>query len=738
MITLNSVSFQLAVASIFKEKKKYFISFVMMILSFSVVMTFYNVFKNDEINQQRVLENVYGRWDVCYENFSKQNKTFLKQTRKVDEIVDVEITGILDDGCVMANYQEDFFDLASIELKGRLPQNNQEILSKTGNIGDRVILSIDHQDYQMTIVGLINDYDQKWVMDAYDYFSHDLDIIKTQTFISGQISNNTLDGVDFNNQVIYKNYPVLDTPSQYAYYHYSNNILTEGYSYIADDSSQTDDLNIVIVFAIIGILASHFYTMNDQKEKLLLYKSLGMTNKQLFIYIFYETVILALLAFLISFPFSYLLSYGVYQMIASYTKELIFDYHFISMLPYVAVIFLTIIIAAFFACYIILIQSLGSVIHKKERTIKKKYHKASRMNVYQICCKEMSYHRGYVTSIAMISAITLTLLSSLVSFPVENLYQLTGDENQNFYYHIETDQPHILDNISFQSKRSEIIEHCCTQYVDNEMTYEPFVVYQEDKDYSQYQLIEGRMIENIDECVYKFEGYKVYSDEENGESQVVGYEPLPPQIGEMIHIYNDTGNIIQSLKVVGILFQEEIETNYLKSQFDAINENYYLVDKQSLPMNNMYYSYEGYSSKDILPFLKSDAKRLSIYINYENQIYTKTSIESFIQDILLIIVGIVFILLIFIVFIDRLFKDLKLLRCLGMTNKQVLKMNMYIYCHSMFLVVVYYNIYISYYLSKISILFIYMFIFFVIFMVLTYVQLRKDESFLPADVKRYY
>ena len=111
MITLNSVSFQLAVASIFKEKKKYFISFVMMILSFSVVMTFYNVFKNDEINQQRVLENVYGRWDVCYENFSKQNKTFLKQTRKVDEIVDVEITGILDDGCVMANYQEDFFDL---------------------------------------------------------------------------------------------------------------------------------------------------------------------------------------------------------------------------------------------------------------------------------------------------------------------------------------------------------------------------------------------------------------------------------------------------------------------------------------------------------------------------------------------------------------------------------------------------------------------------------------------------
>lgn len=701
-------------------------------------MTFYNVLKNDEINQQRMIENVYGRWDVCYENFSNQNKTILKQTRKVDEMVEVEITGILDNSCMIANYQKDFFDLASIKIRGRLPQNNQEILSKTGNIGDRVTLSIKHQDYQMTIVGLINDYDQKWVMNAYDYFSYDLDTIKTQTFVSGQVNNNTLNSIDFNNQVIYKNYPVLAIPSQYAYYHYVNNSLTEASSTIDDDSSQTDDLNIVMVFAIIGILASHVYTMNDQKEKLLLYKSLGMTNKQLFTYIFYETVVLALLAFLISVFLSYLLSYGVYQIIDNYTKQVIFTYHFVSMIPYIAVIFLVIIISAFFACYIILIQSLGSVIHKKERTIKKKYHKAARMTVFQISRKEMNYHGGYMTSIAIMSAIILTLFSSLISYPIENLYQLADGERYCFYYRIETDHPHMFDNISLQSKQYKIIEKCCIKYEENGMSYQPFVAYQDDEDYSQYQLIEGRMIENEGECVYKYEGYTVYSDDDNGELEVVRYQPTPPQIGKMIHIYDDKGNVIKSLKVVGIIFQEEIETNYLESQFDARYSDYYLVDKQSLPTNNIEYSYEGYSSKDILPLLKSEDNQLSIYINYDSQIDTKTSIESFIQDILLIIVGIVFIILTFIVFIDRLFKDLKLLRCLGMTNKQVLKMNMVIYCYSMLVVVVYYNIYTSNSLLETSILFIYMFVFFVIFMILTYVQLKKDDSFLPSDVKRYY
>ena len=258
---------KLAIASVFKEKKKYIISLIMMILSFSVVMIFYNVLRNDEINQQKVKESLYGRWDICYENLSNQDKHRLKKTRKIDEMLQVEMTGILDDGSYMANYNKQFFDLASIKVQGRLPSKQNEILSKKGKINDVVTLNINGQDQQVTIVGLINDYDKNWVMIAYDYFSYERDMIKTHTFVSGETMSNSLGSYHgLHNHIVYMNYPLLSTPSQNVSYNYNGSIyMTEYGSSVDSDPSQTNYFNIILVFAIIGILVSSVYTMKDQK-----------------------------------------------------------------------------------------------------------------------------------------------------------------------------------------------------------------------------------------------------------------------------------------------------------------------------------------------------------------------------------------------------------------------------------------------------------------------------------------
>ena len=735
---MNNISMKLAIASVFKEKKKYMISFIMMILSFSVVMTFYNVLRNDEINQQKVKESLYGRWDICYENLSNQDKQSLKKTRQIDEMLQVEMTGILDDGSYMANYNKQFFDLASIKVQGRLPSKQNEILSKKGKINDVVTLNINGQDQQVTIVGLINDYDKNWVMIAYDYFSYERDMIKTHTFVSGETMSNSLGSYHgLHNHVVYMNYPLLSTPSQNVSYNYNGSIyMTEYGSSVDSDPSQTNYFNIILVFAIIGILVSSVYTMKDQKERFLLYKALGMTNKQLFVYIFYETIVLALVALIISILISVLLSYGILQIIYHYTKQGSFDYDFISMLPYVAVIFLTIVIAAFFACYIILIQSLESLIHKKERTIKKKYHKAKRMTVFHISCKEMKHHQNYIFSIAIISAFTLAMLSSLLSYPLQNLYQVEQSGMPYFYYRIYFPQKEKLDIPSFHDLS---YQRFATATIKDSLKISDaatLVGYQKEN-VSQYQLIEGRMIENSDECVYKFKGCAIYSDEEDGDSSIIGYETYDglsyPKIGEQIDVYDENENLFHSYKVVGLLFQDELES-YDQRKFDEVHDSYYLVDEQTLPENEKYV-YEGDSSKFLLPILEEKYNQMTIAIYYQETTFTMTTIESFIRDIVLVVVGVTFIILIFIVFVERLFQDLKLMRCLGMTKKQALQVNMYIYCYSMWFVVCYDFIYTT---QSLIILFVYMSIFFIIFMSLTYYRLKADDSFLPTEVKRYY
>ena len=184
---------------------------------------------------------------------------------------------------------------------------------------------------------------------------------------------------------------------------------------------------------------------------------------------------------------------------------------------------------------------------------------------------------------------------------------------------------------------------------------------------------------------------------------------------------------------MGLLFQDELES-YDQRKFDEVHDSYYLVDEQTLPENEKYV-YEGDSSKFLLPILEEKYNQMTIAIYYQETTFTMTTIESFIRDIVLVVVGVTIIILIFIVFVERLFQDLKLMRCLGMTKKQALQVNMYIYCYSMWFVVCYDFIYTT---QSLIILFVYMSIFFIIFMSLTYYRLKAEDSFLPTEVKRYY
>ena len=249
---MNNISLKLALASIKKEKKQYFISLIVMILSFTIVIAFYNALKNDQIITQKTKEKLYGNWNICYEDIKDQELEIIKNLKDYESITDVEFIDVLDNNKQIANYNKDFFQLASIELTGNVPQNHDEIIVKKhlGKIGETIELVINSDVKQYKIVGIMNDYDQKWCLDAYDYFTYQLTPAHHRTYIKANIKPYAQNDANYITNVLLEGISQLDimyTSQEHTKY------VNSSYMDIGDDEN-TNTMNTILVFAIIGLL----------------------------------------------------------------------------------------------------------------------------------------------------------------------------------------------------------------------------------------------------------------------------------------------------------------------------------------------------------------------------------------------------------------------------------------------------------------------------------------------------
>ena len=129
----NNVSLKLALASMKKDKKNYIISFIMMIIAFTFTIAFSTFLSTQEKVDRYQREKDYGDWVVCYEGLNDYSKEFFKSSQLVDKITNLEVIGVLDNNNYIANYNEDYFDIAYITLlEGCLPKNDDEVLVVQG------------------------------------------------------------------------------------------------------------------------------------------------------------------------------------------------------------------------------------------------------------------------------------------------------------------------------------------------------------------------------------------------------------------------------------------------------------------------------------------------------------------------------------------------------------------------------------------------------------------------------
>lgn len=86
---------KLALSSIKKEKENYLVIFLIMLLSFSAVITVYNIAFNENKKIQNEKERRYGSWNIVYEDLSQKELKIIKNQKDYDLMINVECTGLL-------------------------------------------------------------------------------------------------------------------------------------------------------------------------------------------------------------------------------------------------------------------------------------------------------------------------------------------------------------------------------------------------------------------------------------------------------------------------------------------------------------------------------------------------------------------------------------------------------------------------------------------------------------------
>lgn len=753
---MNNIIFKLAYSSFKKEKKQYLISMVVMILSFTIIIAFFNTLKNDQIISQKMREKLYGNWNICYEDIDDESLKLIKNIKDYKSITDVELIDVTSSNERIANYNESFFQLASIKLTGHIPQSNDEIIVKKhiGKIGETINLTINDQFKQFKIVGVINDYDQKWCMDAYTYFTYQLTPIHHQTYIKAKIRTYLQNDTHYIFNTFLED-SITEFSIQYQFFNHES--FMNEYQYEIGNTDYQTSIDIVLVFAVIGLLIGISYTMTQRKERLFLLKSLGMTNRQMLTYIFYETICLVVFSLIVSFGLGFILSWLMSLMISCLTDKYYFSFHLGSLISYLGILVLMILVITFFSYMIISLQSLDSLIYRKRRTKLKKYNKAIKMSVFHLTNIEIKHHAGIFLSVIILSVSILVTLTSLIDYSRftffksfydiynHDLYEYQMKINHQINFDKNIIQEHI-DEYMYSTMYSleDDIGQSHYRVVDEEKGYGgieipaiTLVGYEKTQLDNQFVIYQGRLPENKDECICTGNGSYSTIYEDNKEIREYDFDY---QVGDKISLINQGNQSKVEYTVVGQVISKEDEIDPMSFEYDIAN-NSLMVLKDSIQQENWSFFYIFYDEKDLQFYFNRNVDNFTLYKHFISQTYTSTLLKELLYNIGIFIIEIVFLVLILKIFIERMMKDLKLLRCLGMTNRQILQMNLCILGYCLLNIAGIYSLFV--FMGSMDVKYMLIFISYAImmsfiFLMIIYRNLKKGFIFLPSDVHRYY
>ena len=746
----NNVSLKLALASMKKDKKNYIISFIMMIIAFTFTIAFSTFLSTQEKVDRYQREKDYGDWVVCYQGLNDYSKEFFKSSQLVDKITNLEVIGVLDNNNYIANYNEDYFEIAHITLlEGCLPKNDDEVLviQHSGyHLDDMIEITIQtsmNQTKQYKVVGIINEYNEKWDTPSVDYFTIDNPSYQTYSYMTSDESVDSF--VGFDDGCIY-NFSLIARSINYEsdnQYDYKNFQLDIG------NQSTTTILNIFVVIVGGGLFIAIFFNVNQREKTLFLLRCIGMSKKDMRRYIFYEMIVLVLISMVIAIPLGLLLALFICYLYFLYSGVFIFLSSLMNSIPYLLVIILFVIGCTYFSLLPISIHSLDSLIHKKTRTKLKKYNKAKRMSIFRLSDRITTRH---LSDIFLISALIYTQIFCIIHIQSlkDNLNEVSNNQiSYQYIYSFQDDE--LYNNLKGSLNNYDVYKYVECDEERDEYRYRLTIFSLEGL---EDRLIDGRLPENKNECLgfYYGEsnqyiiGTKVktsnwyYDDEKQediyqsmGEFTVVGTVDLSDryEFSEENYLYVYLPNSYSGIVVLDEVFAES-EWHY--KTYIETNKNVFFDLYNKYDENKVVQT--GEWSYRINPGLYT-----SITKNSEN-------VNGYVINELFVYIPMLAICIVFMIFIMRLLiekmnKDIKLIRCLGMTFKQTIKMYIYLIFEIVIITLCYSYLYLNLYYEEVMIQALYIEINVIgfnilLFALFAYLRTSKELSFYPTDVERFY
>lgn len=676
---------------------------VFFFITFSTIISF-----SIEKNTYQQNSYYYGKWDSVVVNCNE-----IQEEMITESIQDIKTYYMFYSGEVLLNnhsigsigyFESSALDITNIQLiEGRFAENSKEIvleksmidLLKTG-LNQDIELTYCYDTYILTkefkIVGIINDYTNNWLTRGLSFISYDLNsyeydiFIKSESYITNLwnsihevFSNTGIEWFSINNE---KNYPHIN------YRDYDG-------LYTTESLLLPYTLEIILV-SFVAVIITMISSLDKRESQFVLFRSIGMTYKQLQKLIVYEGYLLSIVAFFLSTIFAFLFSI-IFMAICCYCIGTSFVWH----INYIVWIIQIVIISIFLALGIILptltvydlplTRKGGQYIYHPK---KNKFRKPTFIN---LIFKEFKRYLGSNISLSLI------ILCILIRGNLFVLEFVDYSTSLNYYSNLEYEYDYALsiDNTDsffklLDMENIDINSYKC--YVDLSVTWENIntevlgkhigsMIMSIDDNYKiqQYLLTNNidithlqdnqciMMIPDNSDTIEKIK--EKYGLEEGGIIESVDNKSMQLEVIDIIHendIVEDLNSNWNLYIIVNEKTLELISKDYL-TQYGSKLESYLTIKAYNQTsrenVKNYLHKYLIENDCSILDdsiFLDNETIREKTIFQIKNSFY-----DSGIYS------GIIFVLLFFMVGLIRLLssyklrKDLGLLNILGMTKKKI-------------------------------------------------------------------
>ena len=753
----NNTSFFLALSAIKKDKKNYLLSFLIMLIAFTFTITFISTINTNETIDRKIKEQKYGNWLLCIENLNKESVDYLKKSHGENMIGDMKVIQKLHTNHYVGNYDETFFELASIQVvEGRLPTQSNEVIAiqNKQKLGDYI--SIHQKQYQ--VVGLINEYNQYWEGPSFDYFTYNLPTDRNFVYYSTQESINKF--VENQNKKITYNYPLISGQFLISNLNSTNwNMDMNNLQYFSN--SPTDSLNYFIILIGVALLVAIFYNIQEREKTVFLFRCIGMSKSDMRKYIFYEMIFISLIALGISIVIGLILSICVSLYYYSQSQIFVYTTSLWLSMKYIGFIMLMIVAITYLSLLTISIHAMEGLIHKVQRKKLKKYSRHQYMNVRRLANRIVSKRWNLFGSICLLMIVQFFFIVNIIDDIkiISNSYK-----EPHYYYRYNFDY---YDENMINKIQDEIIEANTTKYIKNydyNMTINgnslELIEVFDSPSIFQDKLEEGRLPRNMTECLYRTRWYDL-----EDESRV--------KIGDTVRVmktnHYETEVVIMDgeeyeqpkeefydeFKIVGIALIYDGYNEYNKDQYIGWYNNGIATYADCFDKKDIEISTNLVTKHDV--FLEINDDQDGLYDKSNNSMFSFIRIDntSYEQDIFykviimipLLLTCIVFMYFIMNVLLNMFNKDIKHIRCLGMTIKQTVTL----YCWCGFQLFCYYSIWVWLYWGIIMprdyfvendvwLIPLYLIIgmHMIFFVIWAYKKTENTLTFYPTDVERYY